>query len=137
MNEDTNKVYYCPIELSLDLIGSKWKPTLLRQLGDGVRSVGELRGQMPLVTRKTLDALLLELTRDSLVEQTLHSEERDREEYGLTDSGRSLSPILEQLALLGREYARRQDIELLEGEPAILADSDSEQHWVAWSWLPL
>lgn len=74
MADATNKVYYCPIELTVDLIASKWKPGLLLHLAQGSGRVGELGRRVPLATRKVLIQLLRELERDGLVEQTLHSD---------------------------------------------------------------
>lgn len=153
MAEDTNKIYYCPIELSLELVGSKWKPAVLRYLGHGAQAVGDLRRRVPLVTRKALDALLAELVREGLAEKILHSDVRDREEYQLTEDGEALRPVLDQLALFGRELAERRSLPLVDSEPEIAslaagADAASADaagvetagaagRWPAWSWLPL
>jgi DNA-binding HxlR family transcriptional regulator len=138
MADATNKVYYCPVEVTLDLLGSEWKPSLLRQMCAGTDTIGEMRQRLPLVTRRTLDALLAELQRDGLVEKTVHSDHRDREAYALTELGARLGPILERLAVLGVDYAEMRGIELLDKEaeePEAIA-SESPR-WEAWSWLPL
>ncbi len=138
MADATNKVYYCPVEIVLDLLGSEWKPSLLRQIHGGIETVGELRQQLPLVTSRALDALLSQLQRDGLVEKTVHSDRRDREAYSLTKIGGRLGPLLEGLATLGVDYAELTGIELLDKEdeelPAVAAESG---RWEAWSWLPL
>ena len=139
MADATNKVYYCPIELTLDLVGSKWKPTLLRHLYDGYEAIGELKARMPLATPRTLDTLLAELEKDELIEKTLHSDDRNREQYRLTATGEALGPLLEQLATVGRQYATARDIELLdkEAESAPSNGNHGEQRWTPWTWLPL
>lgn len=139
MADATNRVYYCPVELVLDLLGSKWKPSVLRHMCDGIDTYGEIQQKLPLVTRRTLDTLLSELERDGLVEKTVHSDHRDREGYALTDTGACLGPILEGMANLGAEYAALRGIEVLDNEAAELepAAAEATPHWEAWSWLPL
>ena len=148
MADPTNRVYYCPVELSLDLIASKWKPTLLRHLQSGVSSVGDLERQMPLTTPKTVDLLLRELEQDGLVEQTLHSDEPSREEFSLTETGTRMAPVIDYMVSFGREYARLNAIEILDdsahgNSDTVGNDSDGDDgstrngRWLAWSWLPL
>ena len=146
MADATNKVYYCPIELTVDLVASKWKPTLLRLLGAGNCRGGELRRRLPLVTRKALAGLLHRLERDGLVERTLHSDDADRVEWALTAIGRRLVPVLDRLAEFGELYAAEHEIEILSEEDAEALGAEEASpgdgmgkagHWLAWSWLPL
>jgi DNA-binding HxlR family transcriptional regulator len=138
MADATNKVYYCPVEVVLDLLGSEWKPSVLRQMCGGIETVGELRQRLPLINGRALDALLSQLQRDGLIDKTLHSDHRAREAYSLTATGARLGPLLESLAKLGAEYARERGLELLDKEPEEPVKVASESpRWEAWSWLPL
>ncbi len=145
MADATNKVYYCPIELTIDLLASKWKPTLLRQLAGGGCRGGELRRRLPLVTRKALAGLLHQLERDGLVERTLYSDEAERVEYALTETGGCLVPLLDRLAEFGETYAVEREIEILSDEDAEAFEVEETPaggmgkagRWLAWSWLPL
>ncbi len=146
MAEATNKVYYCPIELTLDLVASKWQPTLLRHLAAGGCRRGELRRRLPLVTRKALTGLLHQLERDGLIERTLHSDHAERVEYALTELGRRLTPLLDRLAEFGEVYAAEREIEILSDEDAEALEVEETPagggmgkagRWLAWSWLPL
>jgi DNA-binding HxlR family transcriptional regulator len=110
MTEPTNKIYYCPIELALDLIGGKWKPMLLVQLRDGCLGFGELSRRIPLATRRLLAKQLRELEHDGLVERKEVGEFPPPIEYRLTVVGRRLIPVLDQLRDLGELFARRSEI---------------------------
>ena len=151
MADPTNKVYYCPIELSLDLIGDKWKPTVLRHFLTGSVTVADLERRMPLTTRKTIESLLHDLEQDGLVERGPNGDLRNTT-LQLTAVGRQLVPTLEFLGRFGQEYARSNEIEILEESPGseprpaapppvrVAAEGKSAsdgERWMAWSWLPL
>ncbi len=124
MAEPTNKIYYCPIELGLDLISGKWKPLLLDHLRGGSLGFEELSRRIPLATRRMLAKQLRELENDGLVERKELGEFPPPIEYRLTGMGLRLAPVLDQLRELGETFALHSDIvfqELWEvgGEPAL------------------
>ncbi len=120
MTEPTNKIYYCPIELALDLINGKWKPLLLDQLRDGSLGFEELSRRIPLATRRMLAKQLRELEADGLVERKELGEFPPPIEYRLTDIGLRLAPVLDQLRDLGTAFA--QGSEIVFQEPWEIAD---------------
>ncbi len=110
MAEPTNKVYYCPIELALDLISGKWKPLLLDHLRDGSLGFEELSRRIPLATRKMLIKQLRELERDGLLERKEPGEFPPPVEYRLTSTGLRLTPVLDHFRELGKAFALRSEI---------------------------
>lgn len=110
MSEPTNKIYYSPIELALDLIDGKWKPLLLDHLRDGSLGFEELSRRTPLATRRMLAKQLRELEKDGLLERKELGEFPPPIEYRLTDVGRHLAPVLERLRELGETVARRSEV---------------------------
>ena len=110
MAEPTNKIYYCPIELALDLINGKWKPLLLDHLRGGSLGFEELSRRTPLATRRMLAKQLRELEKDGLLERKELGEFPPPIEYRLTDVGMRLGPVLDQLRELGETFARRSEI---------------------------
>ncbi len=110
MAEPTNKIYYCPIELALDLINGKWKPLLLDHLRDGSLGFEELSRRTPLATRRMLAKQLRELEADGLVERKELGEFPPPIEYRLTTIGQRLVPTLDQLRELGQAFALRSEI---------------------------
>ena len=111
------KEYSCSMELSLAVIGGKWKPLILWHLrAGGTMRFSALRRTMPIITQKMLTQQLRELESDGLVTRTVYAEVPPRVEYELTDLGRDIIPILESLCRFGREFEARFGVE--EAAPA-------------------
>ena len=102
------KEYSCSMELSLAVIGGKWKPLILWRLRDvDTMRFSALRRTMPAITQKMLTQQLRELEADGLLTRTVFAEVPPRAEYALTDLGRGIIPILESLCRFGREFEAR------------------------------
>jgi len=99
-----NKIYHCPVEAALDVIGGKWKPLILWALGDNVLRFNELQKGLPGVNTKMLTKQLRELEADGVITRTVYPEVPPRVEYAITDFGRTLIPILQALCDWGAEY---------------------------------
>ncbi|AAS96896.1 winged helix-turn-helix transcriptional regulator [Nitratidesulfovibrio vulgaris] len=99
------KDYYCSLELTLQVIGGKWKPIILWRIGqDGVLRFSELRRILPNITQKMLTQQLRELEADGMVHREVYPQVPPRVEYSLTELGRTLMPVLEHLILWGRAF---------------------------------
>lgn len=100
-----NKIAYtaCPVTATIALIGGRWKTIILYILTDHTRRFGEIAARMPSISRKVLSEQLKELEADGLINRKQYKEIPPRVEYSLTDLGRSLSPILNDLAVWGKE----------------------------------
>ncbi|MEU4551151.1 HxlR family transcriptional regulator [Micromonospora violae] len=99
--------YRCPVELTVDLLGGKWRTVILAYLKEGVHRYGELRRRLPGVSEKMLTQRLRELEADGLVARHDHHTVPPHVEYRLTDEGRSLAPVLQALYDWGTERAAR------------------------------
>ncbi|MEL7640149.1 MAG: helix-turn-helix domain-containing protein [Solidesulfovibrio sp.] len=121
------KEYSCSMELSLAVIGGKWKPLILWHLRDVVTlRFSALRRTMPSITQKMLTQQLRELESDGLITRTVYAEVPPRVEYGLTESGRDIIPILEALCRFGRQFEARfgvEDADAPAGRPAQAGES--------------
>lgn len=91
MRED---VPACPINLTIDVLGGKWKPLILYYLLHGTKRFGALQRLLPHVTRRMLTQHLRELEHDGIVHRQVYSQVPPMVEYSLTPLGRSLEPVL-------------------------------------------
>ena len=105
------QVYACPVEVTAEVIGGKWTPVLLAHLKErpAVR-YAQLRRLVPDITEKMLTQRLRELERLGLAERTLVSATPPHVEYSLTDDGRSLAPVLQEMWAWGECWAERRGL---------------------------
>ena len=125
--ERARKVYYCPVEVTLDKIGGKWKPLVLWYLKGKTRRFGELKRLIPNITEKMLTEKLRELEADGLVNREVYREVPPKVEYSLTRYGRSLDDLLERLCAWGKSHAKRSNIEINPSLPT--ASGRAEFNW--------
>ena len=95
----------CPVTATIALIGGRWKTIILYILSSRTRRFGEIAVRMPTISRKVLTEQLKELEADGLISRKQFKEIPPRVEYTLTDLGRSLKPILDDIAAWGKERA--------------------------------
>ncbi|KYZ75526.1 HxlR family transcriptional regulator [Anaerosporomusa subterranea] len=99
-----NTEYQCAMELTLDLIGGKWKSLILWHLGENTLRFSELRRSLPQVTQKMLTQQLRELEENGLIERFVYRQVPPKVEYSLSEAGRSLLPILATLCEWGINF---------------------------------
>lgn len=100
-----NKDYRCYFELTLDLIGGKWKPVIMYYLGQhGTLRYAEIKRCIPKITERMLTKQLRELEKDGLVHREVYKQIPPKVEYSLTDVGKSIIPILNQMRDWGKNY---------------------------------
>lgn len=97
----------CPVQVTLDVIGGRWKALALYHLRGGTRRFNELRRRMPGVTQRMLTATLRELERDGMLRREVFPEVPPRVEYTMTPLGESLWPVLDAMAAWGTLRAAR------------------------------
>jgi len=98
----------CPVEVTLEIVGGKWKPLLLFHLLQGTKRFNELRRLLPNITQQMLTLQLRELERDGVVRRKVYAEVPPKVEYSLTELGRSLEPLLLQMLAWGQAYLAQQ-----------------------------
>ena len=96
----------CPVAIALNVVGGKWKPLILYHLLQEKKRFGELRRLLPEVTQRILTLQLRELERDGVVNRTVYAEVTPKVEYSLTEFGKSLEPILLQMANWGEAFTQ-------------------------------
>ena len=96
---------YRPVEATLRLVGGKYKAVILWHLMDaGTLRYHELHRRIPRATDKMLAQQLRELERDGLLRRAVYPVVPPKTEYSLTDFGRSLAPILDEMCRWGEWY---------------------------------
>lgn len=101
----------CPVAATLDLIGGKYKALILWNLSDGIRRFSELRKTISGATPKMLTQQLRELEAQKLIARKVYAVVPPKVEYSLTETGKSLMPILTAMRDWGAEYLRGKNME--------------------------
>ena len=86
--------YNCPVEATIQLIGGKYKAVIL----------WHLMGKTLRYSDKMLAQQLRELEKDGLIKRKVYPVIPPKTEYSLTDFGKSLTPILDELCKWGEDY---------------------------------
>jgi DNA-binding HxlR family transcriptional regulator len=105
----------CPVKLTADIIGGKWKPLIIFLLEDKTRRFGELQKLIPGMTKKMLTQHLRDLERDEIVHRKVYAEVPPKVEYSLTKHGESLKPILKLMSAWGTKHRARYGSERANG----------------------
>lgn len=98
----------CPVEITMGLIGDKWKVLIVRDLLTGTKRFGELKKSVTGITAKVLTSNLRQMEASGLVKRKIYPEIPPRVEYSLTETGFSLKPILDSMVQWENEYREKQ-----------------------------
>jgi DNA-binding HxlR family transcriptional regulator len=105
MGHVCGKSYNCEKELTLAVIGGKWKMLILWHLGkEGTKRFNELKSLMPGITQRMLVSQLRDLESDFIVHREVYPVVPPKVEYSLTEQGKTLMPILESMYEWGKNY---------------------------------
>lgn len=94
----------CPVATAVALVGGKWKLLILRNLRGRPWRFNELQRDLEGISQKVLTDSLRQMMDDGLVYRQDYQELPPRVEYGLTDLGKEMLPILDALANFGNYY---------------------------------
>lgn len=99
-----DKEYTCGIDVTLAVVGGKWKASILWHLARETMRFSDLQRQFSDTTRKMLTQQLRELEADGLVHREVYPQVPPKVEYSLTLKGKSIFPILQQMCDWGKQY---------------------------------
>lgn len=107
---ENKKIYTCPIDFTMNLIGSKWSMWILWILhnNDGTLRFGEIKKSIPGITEKMLIQQLKKFERYGIVNRKVYSQIPPKVEYSLTEAGESLKPIMLGIRQWGQEHLNIQ-----------------------------
>jgi DNA-binding HxlR family transcriptional regulator len=108
---NTKKYFNCSFELTIDLIGGKWKVLILWHILDKkVLRNGEMLRLMPQISQKMLTQQLREMEETGLICRRVYEQLPYKVEYTLTSHGEALRPVLEMMLSWGLNYAKDKNI---------------------------
>lgn len=87
----------CPIATSLEIVGDRWTLVLLRDLINGKSRFKEFLESPERITTNVLTDRLAAMEAAGLVDRRLYQERPQRWAYALTEKGRALHPVLQDL----------------------------------------
>lgn len=103
--------FHCSVEATMAVFGGKYKAIIIWHLNRaGVMRYNEIQKAIPQATAKMLSQQLKELENDGIVKRKLYPVVPPKTEYSLTEVGKTLVPIIDEMCLWGNEYFRRLGI---------------------------
>jgi DNA-binding HxlR family transcriptional regulator len=91
----------------MEVFGGKWRVGIVHHLADGPLRFSELRRRLPGITQKMLTQQLRHLQRSGIIDRRQFAEIPVRVEYSLTNLGRTLSPLLDEISQWSRSHMPR------------------------------
>lgn len=96
----------CPVATTVQLIGSKWKLLILRNLLARPWRFNELQKNLECISQKVLTDSLRSMEADGIVTRTVYPEVPPRVEYSLSELGESMRPIIASMEQWGIAYKK-------------------------------
>ena len=94
----------CPVATTVELIGSKWKLLIIRNLMNRPWRFNELRRDLDGISQKVLTDSLRSMEEDGIITRTVYPEVPPRVEYALSELGAKMRPLILDMAAFGEEY---------------------------------
>ena len=94
----------CPVATTVQMIGSKWKLLIMRNLLVRPWRFNELNKDLEGISQKVLTDSLRSMESDGIITRTVYPEVPPRVEYALSELGESMRPIMDAMEAWGRAY---------------------------------
>ena len=96
--------YYCPVDLTLSVIGGRWKSLVFWNLRNGTKRFSELKKILVSINDKMLTQVLRDLEKSGIVERKVQEIFPPKVEYTLTDEGVKLLPVMQLMSEWGEKF---------------------------------
>ncbi len=111
----------CPVCRTAEIVCGKWTLLVIRDLAAGRSRFCELERSLHGISPRTLSLRLRALEEEGIVERQTFPEVPPRVEYALTEKGRALVPLIEDMRTYGRQWLGADCV-----DPAVLTEIPSE-----------
>ena len=99
----------CPVATTVQMIGSKWKLLIMRNLLQRPWRFNELKKDLEGISQKVLTDSLRSMEADGIITRTVYPEVPPRVEYALSDLGESMRPSMDAMEIWGTEYKKSKE----------------------------
>lgn len=99
----------CPVATTVQMIGSKWKLLIMRNLLQRPWRFNELKKDLEGISQKVLTDSLRSMEADGIITRTVYPEVPPRVKYALSDLGESMRPIMDAMEIWGTEYKKSKE----------------------------
>jgi len=96
--------YYCPVDLTLHIVGGRWKGIVIWNLRENKMRFSELKKTLVTINDKMLSQVLKELEEQGVVSRKVYEIVPPKVEYCLTEEGKKLLPIMQSMNDYGQKF---------------------------------
>lgn len=96
--------FYCPVDLTLQIVGGRWKAIVIWNLREQQMRFGELKKTLVTINDKMLSQVLKELVEQGVVNRKVCEAASPKVEYSLTVEGKKLLPIMRAMNDYGQKF---------------------------------
>jgi len=111
------KVFNCPVEVTIAVIGGRWKPLIIYRIGESTIRFNQLRKLIPNISHKSLSKQLRELEESGIINRIAGEGMQPKVEYCLTDLGKTVLPMKSAMCSWGTRYAQLKHIKVQNSFP--------------------
>lgn len=98
----------CPVATTVQIIGSKWKLLIMRNLLERPWRFNEMKKDLKGISQKVLTDSLRSMEEDGIITRTVYPEVPPKVVYALSELGESMRPIFNSMAQWGTEYKKNR-----------------------------
>lgn len=104
-------IFYCPVDLTLSVVGGRWKGLIIWTLREEPKRFNELKRLLVTINDKMLSQTLKKLVEQGVVNRKSYNEIPPKVEYSLTEMGKELLPIFILMQKWGNDHTKMPSVE--------------------------
>jgi len=104
-----HRIGNCPVRMTNNVIGGKWKPVIFNLIVHDVNRFGEIAHLVEGLSKKVLTTQLREMEADGILQRTASDQRLKKVEYSLTEKGKSFIPVIEAMCAWGLSNEDKKD----------------------------